>query len=120
MEGDRELAVSADRGVLRLAIANVLDNAIKYTPNGGAIELRVSRVAQLAEVAVRDSGPGIAAEHRAHVFDRFYRVDAARSRSTGGFGLGLAIARWAVEVHGGEIDLDDDRPGCVFRIRIPR
>jgi signal transduction histidine kinase len=71
-------------------------------------------------VDVRDSGPGILPEHRPKVFDRFYRVDKSRSRGGGGAGLGLSISQWAVEAHGGRIELDcDHAPGCTFRIRIP-
>jgi signal transduction histidine kinase len=73
-----------------------------------------------AAIEVQDTGPGIAAEHQFRVFDRFYRVDDGRSRDSGGFGLGLAIARWAAEVNGGRIELESrDGRGSLFRIVLP-
>lgn len=109
-----------DRLVLREALTNVLDNAIKYSPRGSTVVLRVARTGDGAVIAVRDQGPGVAAEHRERVFDRFYRVDESRTRNGGGAGLGLAIARWAVEVHGGQITVHDGpRGGAEFRIVLP-
>jgi signal transduction histidine kinase len=71
-------------------------------------------------VEIEDSGPGIALEHRGHVFDRFYRVDEGRSREAGGAGLGLAIAKWGAEAHGGCIELEcPAKGGCVFRVVLP-
>jgi heavy metal sensor kinase len=95
-----------DGGRLRQVFYNVLDNAIKYTPEGGQIEVRVGARGSDAVVVVRDTGVGIAAEHLPRVFDRFYRVDRARSREQGGTGLGLSISRSIVTAHGGRIDLD--------------
>jgi two-component system OmpR family sensor kinase len=93
---------------------------VKYSPEGGRVEIRTGARNGDAFVDVRDSGPGIPVEHRSNVFDRFYRVDKSRSRGEGGAGLGLSISQWAVEAHGGRIELDCDRgPGCTFRIRIP-
>jgi len=109
-----------DRLVLREALTNVLDNAIKYSPEGSTVVLRVARTGDGAVIAVRDQGPGVAAEHRERIFDRFYRVDESRTRNGGGAGLGLAIARWAVEVHGGQITVHDGpRGGAEFRIVLP-
>ena len=114
------LALRADRELLRLALMNLVHNAIRYSPEGGAIGLRVGRRASHAVVEVIDQGPGIAAEHRHKVFERFYRVDKARSRASGGAGLGLAIARWAVERQGGRIELESQPgQGSLFRIVIP-
>jgi heavy metal sensor kinase len=98
--------VSVDRLVLREALRNVVDNAIKYAPAASTIELRVEASARQATVAVIDEGPGISPEHRERVFDRFYRIDEGRSRDAGGTGLGLAIAKWAVEANGGAISLE--------------
>lgn len=114
------LAVHADPAVLRQALVNVLDNAVKYSPPAGTIRVLVQQRGSDAVLEVADCGPGIAVEHLDRVFDRFYRVDAGRSRETGGFGLGLAIARWAVEVNGGRLEVDS-RPGSgsVFRIALP-
>jgi signal transduction histidine kinase len=113
--------VEADRATLRQALINLLDNAIKYTPAGGKIRITVGTTpGGEATLAVSDDGPGIAAEHREKIYERFYRVDAGRSREVGGAGLGLSIARWAVESNGGRIELDGgaDR-GCTFRIVFP-
>ena len=114
------LALRADRELLRLALMNLVHNAIRYSPAGGAIGLRVGRRASHAVVEVIDQGPGIAAEHQHKVFERFYRVDKARSRASGGAGLGLAIARWAVERQGGRIELESQPgQGSLFRIVLP-
>ena len=110
------VVVSADRLVLREALTNVLDNAIKYSPVGSRVALRVERSRDEAVLAIEDEGPGIAPEHRERVFHRFFRVDEARSRDRGGAGLGLAIAKWAVEIHGGKIAVNGSARG---RFRIP-
>jgi signal transduction histidine kinase len=100
---------------------NLIHNAIKYTPDGGTIAVEVNATTDgRAMIEVRDTGPGIPAAHRDRIFDRFYRVDASRSREEGGVGLGLAIARWAVETNGGHIELaSDGTDGSVFRIFLP-
>jgi heavy metal sensor kinase len=111
-----------DRMVLRQALLNLVDNAIKYSPEGGSITVRVSRFEDgTAGLDVTDTGPGIPAEQQQRVFDRFYRVDSARSRENGGgTGLGLSIARWAVEVNGGQLTLENSEgPGATFRITLP-
>ena len=112
--------VSVDRLVLSDALTNVIDNAIKYSPRGSTIVVRVNRTDEGATVAVTDEGPGIPAEHRERIFDSFYRVDEGRAREMGGSGLGLAIARWAVEINGGRISVDSTGRGSVFRIVLPQ
>ncbi len=108
------------RLVFRQAVINLVDNAIKYSPEGGRIRIVVREQPHGPTLEVLDIGPGIEKEHRDRIFDRFYRVDKARSREMGGIGLGLAIARWAVEVHGGRIELEsEDGKGSIFRIRLP-
>src|SRR5262249_12085225 len=87
------VSVRGDGGRVRQVFFNVVDNAIKYTPEGGRVEVRVEGRAREGVVTVRDTGVGIAAEHLPRVFDRFYRVDKARSREQGGTGLGLSISR---------------------------
>ncbi len=116
------VSVSVDRLVLREAITNVVDNAIKYSPHGSTIDdSRACATAIRARLTVADEGPGIAAEHRERIFDRFFRLDEARSRDSGGAGLGLAIAKWAVEVNGGHISVEARRGrGSVFRSRFRR
>jgi heavy metal sensor kinase len=99
------LSVRGDATRLREVFFNILDNAIKYTPEGGEVEVRANREGPDAVVAVRDTGVGIPAEHLPHVFDRFYRVDKARSRAEGGTGLGLSIAQSIAAAHGGRIEL---------------
>ena len=119
VEAPTPVYVSADRLVLRQAIINLVDNAIKYSPEGGNVRVIVRGNAAGPTLEVIDTGPGIARKHVEHIFDRFYRVDKARSRESGGTGLGLAIARWAVEVHGGRIELESEEgKGSTFRIML--
>ncbi len=119
---DRAVWVEADRRRLREMFMNLVTNAIKYTPSGGTVELTLAERGAMAEILVRDSGIGIAAGDLPHVFERFWRADAARSR-TGerpGTGLGLAITKWIVDVHGGTISVKS-RPGrgTTFTVRLP-
>jgi heavy metal sensor kinase len=121
-----QISVSADRNFLRMAVINLLDNAVKYSPPGSTIHLLLSDAkvtsgqSQFVELAIEDEGPGIPEDKSARVFDRFYRVDEGRTRDAGGAGLGLAIAKWTVEEHGGTINLQPRSPnGSVFCIRLP-
>jgi heavy metal sensor kinase len=108
----------ADSHVLRQAIINLVDNAIKYTPSGGRILIRLSETDQDACIDVSDSGPGIPADATSRIFDRFYRVDEG---GTGGSGLGLSIAKGAVEANGGRLSLESTGPhGSTFRIAVQR
>jgi signal transduction histidine kinase len=120
VEAEDVIVAPVDRLVFREALTNILDNAIKYSPVGGAIVIRVARTGDRGLLAVSDQGPGIPPELRARIFDRFFRVDDSRTRDSGGAGLGLAIAKWAVEIHGGEITVEE-RPGggVEFRILLP-
>lgn len=119
VSGDEHVTVRGDRLLLRQAVTNVLHNAVKYTPAGGRISVDVAERSGFGVIRIADSGPGIPPEHRSKVFDRFYRLDAARARDTGGAGLGLSIAKWAVEVQGGEIQVEDAGEGATFAIRFP-
>jgi heavy metal sensor kinase len=112
--------VLGDAGALRRAVLNLAENAVKYTPAGGKVEIALAMMDGTAEVTVRDTGVGIAPEDAERVFQPFVRLDAARSPTTGGTGLGLAIARSIVEAHAGTLDLES-RPGAgsTFRIRLP-
>src|SRR6266403_915695 len=105
-----QLTIHADRELLRLALLNLVHNAIRYSAAGLMINLRVRQRDASALVEVVDQGPGIAPEHQQKIFERFYRVDKARSRASGGAGLGLAIARWAIERQQGHIELESE-PG---------
>jgi heavy metal sensor kinase len=99
--------IAGDADQLRRLLFNLLENAIKYTPTGGAITVGGACLSDEVRVVVADDGDGIAAEHLPHLFDRFYRVDPARGReATDGIGLGLAICRSIVEAHGGRIDVE--------------
>jgi heavy metal sensor kinase len=112
--------VEGDQARLRQVFFNLLDNAIKYTPEGGEVEVRVEAVDGRAVATVRDTGEGISAEHLPRVFDRFYRVDKARSRERGGTGLGLSIVRSVVAAHGGSIELDSALGrGTTARVLLP-
>jgi len=112
---------SGDRVVLRQSLINLVDNAIKYTPAGGRIQIRVADTAAGPSVTVSDSGPGIAPEVRTRIFDRYERGGRARADDIGGSGLGLAIAKWAVEVNGGQLSLEStEEAGSTFRITLPR
>jgi heavy metal sensor kinase len=116
-----QLTVRADRELLRLALLNLVHNAIRYSAEGLLISLRVRRRDANAVVEVVDQGPGIAPQHQQKVFDRFSRIDQARSRASGGAGLGLAIARWAIERQGGHVELESELGrGSLFRIVMPR
>jgi signal transduction histidine kinase len=95
--------VLADQTRVTQVVTNLIDNAVKYTGAGGSVRVRVWEEANGAGLAVSDTGPGIASEHLPGVFDRFYRLDVARTRAGGGSGLGLAICRELVEAHGGHI-----------------
>ena len=110
-----------DAALVHHALMNLIHNAIKYTPDGGTISVELNAMdSGRAVIEVRDTGPGIPAAHRDRIFDRFYRVDAGRSREEGGIGLGLAIARWAIEANGGHIELaSDGERGSVFRVLLP-
>src|SRR6266542_6392089 len=101
--------LEADRERLHQVLFNILDNAFRFTPAGGAIRIRAVREDGSCEVSVEDTGPGIPNEHLPLVFERFYRVDPSRSRDDGGTGIGLAIARSVVEAHGGRIWAESDQ-----------
>ncbi|MGC2660977.1 MAG: ATP-binding protein [Bryobacteraceae bacterium] len=116
VSGDEQIYVKGDRLLLRQAITNVLHNAVKYTPHCGRISVNVIESPGYGIVRIGDSGPGIPEEHRMKVFDRFYRLDAARARDTGGAGLGLSIAKWALEVQNGVITVEDSAEGATFCI----
>jgi heavy metal sensor kinase len=115
-----ELQVSGDEALVRRAVLNLVDNAMKYTEPGGSVRLAVSRDGAHARLDVSDTGIGIALEEHERVFERFYRVDRARVRSEGGAGLGLAIVRWAMEEHGGTVTVSSEPGfGSTFSILIP-
>jgi heavy metal sensor kinase len=106
--GSGELFVRADENALRKVIDILLDNAFKYTTSPGTVSLALEQENERAVIAVRDTGVGIAREEQAKIFERFYRVDKARNRETQGAGLGLSIAQWIVQQHGGMIWVESE------------
>lgn len=112
--------VYGDRDLLQQAIGNLLDNAIKYTPDGGMVILKLEHKPRHIVIIVRDTGMGIPTSDLPHIFDRFYRVDKARTRQTGGFGLGLAIAKQIIQAHNGKITVESEAgTGSRFQICLP-
>jgi heavy metal sensor kinase len=112
--------VVGDAHRLREVADNLLDNALQHAPAGSRVVVRTCRQDGQAVLSVQDAGPGLSREHQAHVFERFYRVDGARARDSGGLGLGLPIARAIVEAHHGRIDLESEPGrGCRFSVRLP-
>ena len=111
MEGNPEL--------LRRAIENIVRNAIRYSPEGGRVQVNLKRAGDLYRISVRDFGQGVPDEALAHLFDPFYRVEKDRGRTSGGVGLGLAIAKRAVELHHGTMRASNQRPGLLVEIELP-
>lgn len=110
----------ADCAKLTQVVYNLMENASKYTQEGGAIRVRLVRSGRDAILTVTDNGPGIPKEDQAHIFDRFYRVDKARSRDTGGTGLGLSIVHQMVLMHGGTVSVDSEEgSGATFTVELP-
>jgi len=114
------LILTGDEHLLKRMVLNLLDNAVKYTPAGGEIRVELSGRNGHAQVVVRDTGVGISEKDQLHVFDRFYRVDKARSRTLGGAGLGLSIVHWIVEAHGGTVTVESSPgEGSTFTVKLP-
>jgi len=111
------IEVQANRHLLAQALANLLDNAIKYTPPGGAVRLAVENGAAGPAITVADSGPGIPAAERERVLERFVRLDA--TRSTSGNGLGLSLVQAVARLHGARLVLGDNQPGLMVRLEFP-
>jgi signal transduction histidine kinase len=117
-----EVGLEADGDPERVhqVVANLLENAVRHSPAGGAVEVRARRTATGVTIEVIDEGPGIPDQEVNRVFERFYRADSARATSDGGAGLGLAIARWIVDLHGGEIHPEQRKPhGCRMVVTLP-
>ena len=111
--------VRGERELLRRAVENVLRNAIRYAPEGTAVEVDLRRREDAATIAVRDHGPGVPEDPWRPIFEPFFRVEGDRSRSSGGVGLGLAIARRAIALHGGTIAASNAGPGLIVTIELP-
>ncbi|HKC74584.1 MAG TPA: ATP-binding protein [Chloroflexota bacterium] len=120
VELDGPLPTCGDQLKLRQALTNLLDNAITYTPEGGAIRLSARAARGRAVIAVRDTGPGIEAQHLPHLFEPFYRVDCARGGGSGHTGLGLALAAWIALAHGGHLAVESRiGVGTLFTLTLP-
>jgi signal transduction histidine kinase len=115
-----DLTADGDPERVHQVVANLLENAMRHTPRGGAVEVRAERCADGVTISVLDEGPGIPEADEARIFERFYRADSARASSDGGAGLGLAIAQWIVDLHGGEIHPERREPhGCRMVVTLP-
>lgn len=116
----RKTAIHGRASALASAVANVLSNAIRHSPEGGTVKVRMSHRKRHFAVSIRDTGEGVAPEHQERIFERFYRVDTARSRTDGGTGLGLSIARHSLRAHGGDIALRSELgKGSRFTLTFP-
>lgn len=114
------ITLNVDPELLQQAIINLLNNALKYTPSGGTVTLRLLEQSRRVSIQVEDTGIGIPAADLPYIFDRFYRVDEARARKTGGFGLGLAIAIQIIQAHHGKITVNSNEgEGTTFQICLP-
>jgi signal transduction histidine kinase len=113
-----QVMVNGDRDRLKQVLLNLTANAIQYTPQGGEVFLSMKKIGDQAQILIRDTGPGIPAEDLPHIFDRFYRAEKSRTRSSsGGFGLGLSITKWIVEHHNGRIEVESkEGKGTTFVI----
>ncbi len=117
---DARLPVALDYDRIYEAIYNIVDNAVKYTPNGGFVHITLQNEDKFQRIDIEDNGPGIPEGEKDKIFDRFYRLDDSRARDTGGTGLGLAITKEAVLMHGGSIEVNNsDEGGSIFTIRLP-
>ncbi|WP_071606407.1 sensor histidine kinase [Luteipulveratus halotolerans] len=118
--GQGPMAVYGDGELLTTAVRNLVANAINYSDSGTRVATTISRCDDIVEIAVTDQGPGIPAAEQERIFERFYRVDPARSRETGGTGLGLAIVKHVSVNHGGEVTVwSEEGQGSTFTIRLP-
>ncbi|WP_063821763.1 sensor histidine kinase [Nocardia pneumoniae] len=114
------MPINVDPARLRQALGNLVSNALEHVPAGGTVSVAVRGLDDSVALSVRDTGPGIAAEHLPHLFDRFYRIDTSRSRTSGGSGLGLAITRHLVEAHAGRLTVTSEfGAGSTFTIVLP-
>ncbi len=116
----QEMEMKGESTLIKRVFTNLINNAIKYTPEGGKIEISLKKAGGFAKFIVQDTGIGIPQEEIPHIFDRFYRVEKARSREAGGSGLGLAIVKWIVEAHKGKIEVTSEAgEGSIFIVSFP-
>jgi heavy metal sensor kinase len=116
----QETMVLGDKARLQQLFTNLIDNAIKFTPEGGTIQIAVERNEGFAQVMIKDNGIGIPKEEQEKIFKRFYSVDKSRSKETGGVGLGLSICKWIAKAHQGKIEVDSElNQGSTFTVYLP-
>ena len=118
LDATEEVKTRGDRDLIFQAICNLVDNAVKYTPEGGHVRLELLRRAKRPRLVVSDSGPGIPAEERSRVFERFYRLEAHRDLA--GNGLGLSLVAAVAKLHDSGVDLEDNQPGLRVVWNLPR
>ena len=117
---EAEVVVRGDDGLLARVFSNLIENGIHYNSPGGSVTITIEQKDAWAVVTVADTGIGIAPENLAHIFERFYRVDASRSRHNGGAGLGLSIVAALVRQHGGEVKVESEPgKGSIFTVQLP-
>lgn len=120
LKDEGNITAGMDKRLMEQAVINLLDNAIKYSPRGGRVEVKAYFEGGKKKISVSDEGIGIEQEHISRIFERFYRVDKGRSRSDGGTGLGLAIVKHVVEIHGGKVTVESEPGnGSTFTIELP-
>jgi signal transduction histidine kinase len=120
VEAPEPLVVQGSHGQLQQVVTNLVDNALRHAPAGSEVLVTVQQGPTGAEVSVSDTGPGLSPEDSERIFERFYRVDGARARESGGVGLGLAIVKAIVEAHGGDVRVDSTPGrGATFSVVIP-
>ena len=120
-EAGRDIMVEANEIRLKQVVVNLLDNAIKYTPEGGKITVRVTGEPSWAVLEVRDNGIGISKEALPHVFERFYRSEQIQARKARGTGLGLSMVQSIVDAHAGKVEVESrENEGATFRVHLPR
>jgi two-component system phosphate regulon sensor histidine kinase PhoR len=121
LDCDAALTAPVNAPLLEQAVVNLVDNAVKYSDPGATVRVEARVTADQAVVAVRDRGCGIEAKHLPRLFERFYRVDKARSRKLGGTGLGLAIVKHIAQAHGGQVRVESEAGvGSTFTLSLPR
>ena len=120
LNADEDILLMANKDILWQAIYNIVDNALKYTGEHGRVSVTLTKEKKRAVITVEDNGVGIAEDDKSRIFDRFYRVDKARSRATGGTGLGLSIAQSAIDFHNGTLGVESELGvGSTFTIALP-
>jgi len=121
-EDNSRLQVPMEQGLMEQAIVNLVDNAIKFTPDNGKVDIKIKSITDYVEISVIDEGPGIPEKYHTRIFERFFSVDKGRSRKLGGSGLGLSIVKHIVLNHNGDIFIKNrtDKKGSIFTIHLPK